>query len=422
LIARTLSFPRKQVHRTTRHWSLYALWIAVFIAVPIWASLDTPAWDVAVYWKAVLALRVGHDPYSSAMAVQTATHLNGGVAAGVDPPYSYVYSPITLPLLHVIVLLPGLFSGTMYWALYIVAVLTQVWVGMQAVEGDERRGFLYLAPVAAFFPGLLANGIVLGGNVAYFLYAAVFLTAVMAWRGCSWRWFYLAVLIASCVKAPLLCLVVLPVFTARKQWLPTIGTAAAGTVLFGMQQILWPDLFQHYLQAVALQFTYNRDFGCSPAGLLSGILYDHGIAYTAPTTAFYLLYACAILAMLFYLSRLYLRGLYSLQQWVPVLLVGVVLLNPRLIEYDVAPLALPLALIGWRFLRTYVNRGRAGWIVASVFVAFNALALTSWSLRKSMDCAVLVLFFVIGSYTLLRIAHDQESAQRNELAALQAVA
>ena len=406
MIDRTSAAPHDS-HR--KHWPLYALWIAVVVAIPVWTRFDKPAWDVAVYWHAILALRAGLDPYSSAIAVQTATHLNGGPAAGADPPWSYVYSPITLPLLRLIRFVPGIISGLLYWVVYVAAVLTQAWVGMQAVEREERPTFLYLAAVAAFFPGLLANGIVLGGNVAYILYAAVFLAAIYAWRGHSWRWFYLAVLIASCVKAPLLCLVVLPIFTARKQWLPAIGTTIVGAALFLMQARIWPDLFQHYLQAVALQFTYNRDFGCSPAGLFSGVLYDHGIAYTTPAAIFYLAYAAVIFATLFYLSRLYLRGLFTLQQWMPVLLVGVILLNPRLIEYDVAPLALPLALIGWRFLRILTTHNRAIWIAILFFAGTNAAALSSWSLRKWMDGPLLLIFLALGSYTLWRIA-----AQHNE--------
>jgi hypothetical protein len=416
------SAPLQRLQGAAYPWPLYALWAAVAVTIPIWLSVDTSAWDVRVYWNAIQALRAGHDPYSSAMAIQTAVHLNGGVAAGADPPYSYVYSPITLPLLRLIALVPGVVSGTLYWALYCVAVLVQIWAAMQAVEPEERACFLYLAPVAAFFPGLLANGILLGGNVAYILYALVFATAVMAWRGHSWRWFYFAVLVASCVKAPLLCLVVLPVLTARKQWVPTIATAAAGMFSFGMQRFIWPDLFKHYLQAVALQFTYNRDFGCSPAGLLSGFLYDRGIDYTVPASVFYATYALAILGTLFYLSRLYLRGLYSLQQWLPVLMVGVILLNPRLIEYDVAPLALPLAFIGWRWLRSFLNRVPAAWIAAVIFGVLNTLAVMSWSLRKVMDGPLLVVFFVAGSFTLLRKARGQQAVEAGSMHVVPVVA
>jgi len=87
-----------------------------------------------------------------------------------------------------------------------------------------------------------------------------------------------------------------------------------------------------------------------------------------------------------------------------VLLVGVILLNPRLIEYDVAPLALPLALIGWRALQRVAGAARGVWIAVALFAVANAMALSSWSLRKAMDGPLLVIFFVMGSYTLIREA------------------
>ena len=64
---------------------------------------------------------------------------------------------------------------------------------------------------------------------------------------------------------------------------------------------------------------------------------------------FYLCYAIPLFALLFALSRRYLQGSFTLRQWAPVLLVGVILFNPRILEYDVAPITLPLTLIAWRF-------------------------------------------------------------------------
>jgi hypothetical protein len=388
--------------------------------MPIWAHFDKVGWDITVYWRAIEALRAGHDPYASAMAVQTATHLNGGPAAGVDPPWSYVYSPITLPALHLIALVPGILSGALYWTLYVAAALLLVWVGMRAVEPDERPAFIYFAAVAPFFPGLLANGIILGGNIAFLLYAAAFFTAWLAWKGNTWLPFYLVVILASCVKAPLLCLVVLPILTARKQWIPAIAAGFTGAFLFGIQQWIWPDLFHHYLQAVELQFSYNRDFGCSLTGLLSGVLFDRGIAYAKPAAAFYLVFAAALFATLWRLSRLYLAGRITLSQYMPVLLVGVIQLNPRLIEYDVAPLAIPLALIGWRAIAAHTTRSRAIWISAITFLILNAAALSSWTLRKAMDGPLLVLFFAIGAHQLIQKA--KETALRTEVPAIQTTA
>ena len=391
------SLPRRMV---------WAFWLLVLAAMPVWIHFDTPGWDVAIYHSAIMALAAGHDPYADAIAVQTLFHQQMALHPHADPPYSYVYSPLTLPLLRAIGVVPGWMSGGIYWLVYAAGVLAEIWVGMWAVEDNERRYFLYVAPVAAFFPGLLANGIVLSGNVAYILYAAVLGAAVLGWRRGRWGWFYAVVLAASCVKAPLLSLAVIPVLSARRQWVPAGIIVAAGGALFAMQPIVWPVLFRHYLQAVELQFSYNRDFGCSPAGLFSGVLFDRGIPYSPASMIFYFCYAVPLFGVLLRLSREFLRGAFSLKRWIPVLLVGVILLNPRLIEYDVAPLAIPLALIGWRFLRSVMVGRTAVLVFIVAFVVANGFALTGWEVRKLIDGPLLLAFFAAGCWGLLRQARQ----------------
>ena len=397
---------------------LFTLWVLVIAAVPIWTSFDRPGWDVAIYHSAIQTLAAGRDPYAEAISVQEIHHREAlsrpstkpKADAEVDPPYSYVYSPITLPLLRAIGRLPAAVSGTFYWFLYAAAVLAQLWIGLWATTRSERPRFAYLAPVAAFFPGLLANGILLSGNIAYILYALVFASAVRGWRRGSWLLFYLAVVSASCVKAPLLSLVVIPIFSSRKQWIPTAASVAAGIALFVVQPTLWPSLFHHYLEAVNLQFLYNRDFGCSPAGLLSGFLFDRNVPYSTVSLAFYFFYASLVLAVLFSLSRHFLSGRLSLAHWVPVLMVGVILLNPRLIEYDVAPLTIPLALIAWRSLKAFTPAKTGLLILCALFLILNALGLTSWELRKLIDGPLIVLLFACGSWTLFQVASREAQA------------
>lgn len=370
--------------------------------MPVWLAFDAPGWDVGVYHAAIQALAAGHDPYADAIAIQRVFHSQIALHPNAAPPYSYVYSPMTLPLLRLIGIFPIWLSGSLYWLAYLAGILVQLWVGMQAAEDSEYRYFVFLAPVASFFPGFLANGTVISGNIAYILYAVILSAAVLGWRRGSWRWFYVAIIAASCVKAPLLSLVVIPVLTARKQWLPAGLTTAIGVGLFAMQPLIWPTLFRHYLEAVELQFSYNRDFGCSPAGLFSGVLFDHHIPYSPASFIFYLCYAIPVFALLLYLSRQFLRGGFNLKQWIPVLLVGVLLLNPRLMEYDVAPLALPLTFIAWRFLETFTTTRRTIVYLAIFFAIVNCFALYSWELRKLVDGPLLVAFFLAGSWNLIR--------------------
>ncbi len=385
--------------------SVLILWLLVAIAVPVWVMHDSSAWDVQIYGKALQSLQAGHDPYSDATALQKLHHAkvlaNGGVETDSAPPYSYVYSPITLPLLGVLGRMPVSLLLALYWTMYTAGVLAAIFVGVRLGRRDERDVLLYCAGVAAFFPGLLANGVLLSGNIAYILYGAVLLTALLGWKRGRWLPFYAAVIIASCVKAPFLSFALLPALSARKQWWPAAATVAGGLALFGMQPLVWPSLFQHYLQAVELQFSYNHDFGCAPSGLFSQLLGAHHVPYAPWAYFFYAAYAIPLFAALVYLSRRFLHGDFPLTQWAPVLLVGVLLLNPRIMEYDVAPMTIPLALIAWRYARTRQQPGRwiAGMLV--LFVVLNAGAIYNWELRKALDGPLIVAILLAGMWQLL---------------------
>lgn len=378
---------------------LIGMWVAVVIALAVWTRFEIPGWDVGVYTAAIHSLHAGHDPYADAMAIQRAYHDHGGDPNG-SLPYSYVYSPITLPLLRLIGSVPFWLSGSAYWVVYALGVLGQMWFAMQFTTGRERRIFLYLVPAAAFFPGLLQNGTVLSGNIAYIVYAAVLLAALMGWRRGTWGWFYVAVLAASCVKPPLLSLVLIPALSARRQWFATGFTAAAGVALFAVQPRIWPSLFANFLKAVDLQFLYNKDFGCSPAGMFSDALFRMGLPYSPSGLIFYLCYAIPLFALLVYLSNRYLRGSITLNQWIPVLLVGVILLNPRIMEYDVAPITLPLALIAWRFFARFTTTARTIVYMGILFTITNGLAAFGWEVRKLVDAPLLVLVFGAGCWLL----------------------
>jgi hypothetical protein len=398
--------PAELTDRPRTRRALIGFWIVVAIAVAACIPFASGGWDIRVYTAAIHSLRAGHDPYADAMAIQRLYHSQAIVNPDGDPPYSYVYSPITLPLVGLVGRLPFWLSGGAYWSIFGLGVLGQSWFALRFTEDSERRYFLYLAPIAAFFPGMLENGTVLGGNIAYILYPAVLLCAAVGWRSGNWRWFYAATLAASCVKAPLLSLIVIPLLSARKQWLPAGLTATAGVGLFAMQPFIWPSLFKNYLQAVDLQFLYNRDFGCSPAGLFSDFLYTRGIPYAPAGLIFYLCYAMPLLALLWYLSRRFLRGGFALGEWIPVLLVGVILLNPRIMEYDVAPITLLLALIAWRFFARFTKTTQTIVCMGLLFAAANSIAAFGWYIRKLVDGPLLIIVFAAGCWTLMRRSSD----------------
>lgn len=399
-----------------RFWSLWKriplgvriLWLAAAIALPIWASLDDTAWDMQVYNHALISLDRGHDPYQDATDIQKQHHqqliANGQLANDQTPPYSYVYAPITLPLLKALGYLPRTLLITLYWLVYFVGALGAVAVCATFAQTTEIPGVLYLAGIALFFPGLLANGVILSGNIAYILYGAIFATALLGWRRSQWIPFYAVILFATCVKAPMLSLVLIAPLSSKKNWLPTFGVITAGLGLYALQPIFMPSLFRHYLEAVELQFSFNHDFGCSPAGLFSNFLYKRGIPYAPGCYLFFAAYALPIFAALLYGARLYERGRITLQQWGPVLLVGVLLLNPRIMEYDAAAITLPLALIGWRVARVTSRPGLVYSLKVLAFVVLNALSIYDWLIRKALDGPLILLTFAAGYWLLVKEA------------------
>jgi hypothetical protein len=388
---------------TTRCRSIAVVfWLCAFITIPIWNRVDPAGYDIAIYHHAIVSLHAGHDPYVDAMAIQDAFHRTLAQHPNAIPPYSYVYAPITLPLLGLMGSLPTWLAGSIYWLILIAGVFSVLWVTTRAGQCTEKPFLTLIAPLAVFCPGLLAHDTILSGNIAFILYALVLLGATIGWTRGIWRWCYLAIVVASCFKPPLLTLLAIPFFSARRQWLPAGASAAVGLGIFAAQSRAVPALFLHFMQAVQLQFTYNNDFGSAPAGVFSNFLVHHGVAYSPASLVFYLLYAAAIVSVLFYLSRQYLDGDLTLQQWMPVLLTGTILLNPRIMEYDAAPIAIPMALIAWRFFTRDGITARAVLNYLGVFVVANLVAVNVAGAWKPTECLLLATVFSTGAWSLLQ--------------------
>lgn len=379
-------------------------WFLAACSIPPLFHIQNPpaGWDVDVYHHAIDSLRAGRDPYLDGIAVQRARHAEMLLQPERMPPYTYVYSPLTLPILGLIARIPLYTTGVVYWSIYCLAMIVLPCTLLFASQPRERNLFLLLAPAAPFFPGLIQTNVFFSGNIAYILYALTFAAAVLGWKRNLWWPFYLVVLFASACKAPLLTLLLLPVFSVRKHWIPAGITAALGLGLFFVQPLLWPALMSHYLEAVELQFSFNHDFGVSAAGVLGEFLFLHGHSYSFICTIFYLLYATAVFLSLWRLSRAYFAGRFTLQQFLPTLLVGVILLNPRVKEYDVAAVALPMAYLLWRTFH-YITPSprRASTELCLFFIAINAVGMSfSADVWRPVEMLLLSGLYISGAWML----------------------
>lgn len=378
-------------------------WVLTCLAILVWSQVPrfsqyTIGWDLQVYRNAAHSLTEGHDPYVDGIAVQEEFHRTFAQHPLASPPYTYVYSPITLLLLQLAAKVPHRLCMTLYWSLYWVCLFAAIWVGWQMVEEKEKSVFALLAPVAVFFPGLLENDALFSGNVAYVVYGAVLCAALHGWRRNEWRWFYLAVLISSCFKAPFLSLLAIPVLGARKQWLPAGVVGAVGVAVFALQPHVWPSLFHHYLQAVELQFSYNRDFSASLSGLAAGAMYDMA-PYKLTGAVAYIATVAGVGGVLLKLRAGFLRGEFALMQWAPLTVVGSLLLNPRIMEYDLAPITFFMLILLWRTIAWH-NTDRRSWItMLVVLVCLNAMSVSMW---KPIACVTSIGVFCAGAWHLWR--------------------
>jgi len=395
------SFPRIQP-------LLLIFWILAIATIPIYISFDPPGWDMKVYSRAAHSLKVGRDPYADGLAIQKEFYANPALHTNDQAPLQYLYPPLTLPLLRIAgaINIRHRFWQDLYWFLYVAGILAQTFVGFQFAKSQERPVLRFLAPGVIFFPGLLQHDNFLGGNISFIFYGAILAAALVGWRHERWLWFYLGVLAASCCKTPWLTLLAIPILSARKQWLPACGTAAVGVALFAIQPWIWPTYFRNFLQAIQFEFVFHG-FGVSPAGAFANTLFRYGHPYALPSAILYLVYAPIVCGLLFRFSRGYLNGKLSFEQWIPVMLLGVFLLNPRIKDYDVAPLTIPMALIAWRFCAVLTTSAKTTALLGAVlFVLANVVALTgaigsdSWNL---ISCFLLVSLFAGGCWNLFKI-------------------
>jgi len=318
------------------------------------ASLGPVGWDAQGYWKTSQAVHNHFDPYALDLVALRAFHDRLAVNPAEPPPFVYVYSPLTLSLLRVLAMFPLWLITWFYWTAVATGAMLELWAGFQMANLRERRWLVLMLPAMVFFPGLVTDDVILSGNIAYVLYGAILAAATAGWKRGNWSWYYVAVLIASVFKAPFLALLAFPVLIEndRRQWVASLMTGFGGVLLFAAQMRFWPAMFREQLLSLRLVFDRLHDFGYGPASILGRALWQRGVPSVRATTILYLVSACWMATVLLYLASRVRQCNLPRDTWVPIALVGTVLLNPRIQKYDLAAITIPMLLIGWRALRS----------------------------------------------------------------------
>lgn len=392
---------------------LVILWIAAIAAIILMGLSGTPGWDARICLKTIQSVRSGVDPFAAAMAKQQALG-DDGAARQQNARSLYAYSPMTLPLLRALAVLPGWLLMVLFATAAATGLLLQLRAGYLVADERERSWLIYLLPAVAFFPGLITDDAVLSGNLAYILYGLILTAAVSGCKRNRWLWFYFAVLAASTFKLPLLTLLAFPVLVGRRQFFTAASAAATGLLIFATQLWLWPNLLHEYLATIKMMFDFGHDFGYGPVGVVGELLWNQGQPYSEATTLTYLVFAGMIGLILLFFARQMRNENSSHDAWIPIALVGTFLLNPRIMKYDMAAITIPMLLIAWRGLRAAlqsvgssdaVENSRSSrapiFIAAGSFLLLNLLTVfgPAW---LPVELVVLLSVFTLGVRSLVR--------------------
>jgi hypothetical protein len=306
------------------------------------------AWllDLHVYARAGRMFRTGESPYYQ------------GLFEGLR----FLYPPVVLYALRALAILPGDSPWLLLALVHLTSVLLTPFV-LARYYLRER----WLTPVMAVlvwlgesrFTGMLA---LYSANVAPTLYLACLLAAVPGLRRNRWAWFYAAVVLSASVKITLLTLLLLPLFAGRRQWLRSFGCVLGVGVIYALQARLFPALYAGYKWAVLQQVQVEHQYGYGIYGIAASLDEKLHRPVGIEAYAVHALFVALLLGALLWLRHRR-ADLRAPDIWMGLLLMTVIVANPRVLHYDVylalfaayVVLAVVLGLSGWKLILLLVG-------------------------------------------------------------------
>ena len=312
---------------------LYALATATFLfaAIGNWKYFGG-FWDARIYRAAVNGYLHGVNPYA--------------LMPGMD---LFLYPPVFLgAALALSKVLPSFIPGwSIYIAAYVAAVLGIWFCVAWAYLRKGWMGFFAATACLALAPNAAPIVAVLTGNFSVLCYGALLLAALAGLRRRQWLPFYAVLLCCALVKPPFLLMLALPLFIGRKQLARVVATSGVVVVGYAAQRALFPQLFAGFRTALIRGSVAGGDIGYSVFGLVFKAIERHGSRLVALAYVAHL--ACVIVAaaVLLLIRKRCHPDAWN-RDWLSLLLVAIVLANPRMKDYDVIIAIVPAAWLLWR--------------------------------------------------------------------------
>lgn len=338
-----------------------------------------------VYWHS--RAFTGHAFLDARVYADALRHFSRGESPYFLPgELPFIYPPIFLIVAH---WLARLLTPALGWKLYLLAHMASV-LGVPFVL---RRFYLRsMGNVEAFAlylltPGLAAEVVFFAGNIASLFYFAALLAAVPGLSDNRWYWFYVVTGLASATKISFLVLLLMPLFAGTGQFVASGITAAATFAMYFAQRLWAPQLYQQFQAALTrMTFTY-RNYGEAPFGMTANLLsrfHVQGFALPGIVQAIFAGTICWVLWRL--------RGERNARDeaWLSLIIIAIVLVNPRMEVYDETTALLPAYFL---FLSNY--RLWLSWILAAV--SFAGFLIGHGAIGQLF---ILTSAFIVGGITL----------------------
>jgi hypothetical protein len=405
---------------------LTALWFAALASVVGMFIFLPNSFDLRAYSEAMHYLRIGVDPYAAILARQKAEVVLGhdkreaalghdkGEAAFGHRVFGYLYPPISIEFLKALNMVPAWLRGAIFWMFYAVGFGLQLWAGSRFALAAERRTLRFVFPLVMFFPAFVPSDTLLSGNIAIPIYGAVLAAAVRGWRKQRWEVFFAVVVAAvSLLKPPMLVWLVVPLLLDWAQVVPAVAAAVCGVGLFAVQKLLWAQRFAEFMSSI--RYTLPLEINYSIVAMFGRFLEFIGHPSDRAAVAFYIAVSLGIFGILMYFAREFRRKNVAGQNFAAVVLVSTALFAPRLKEYDLLPLTIPMALIVLRGMRSPVPR-----IVLILGAVAVGVALVTDHLT-AVDTISVTTVFLAGVYGLNAEAQASRALRAPQTAVPQVV-
>lgn len=296
-------------------------------------------WDAHIYSAAFAKYAAGADPYGSVTN-------NSSFGRNL-----FVYPPVTLLAGNWIrQLIPETLRWFTYISLYVLSIALLLVVLVRHFARSEWMSVPLAIVLLVCAPDLAGADALLSGNLSMPCYAMVLAAAVPGIRRGRWSYFYAIVILIAAIKVSFLLLLMLPLLAGRRQLVASITCAGIVFSTYGAQWMFARTAFQQFLLSLRQQTYVGFDDGYSVFHYARVLNYNLHLG--TPYTPFV---AELVVTAIVFAALLYLRRMLADPPegpWLAIILLAIVLLNPRMKVYDAAVGALPaFALLGYS-LRT----------------------------------------------------------------------